>query len=388
MSEFKFELEGVLADARNKTGLDDFGPDDFLPGLEKLLDTYDQAGYDEKGRKRQRRRLVDLLSARLRIENGFKRFPEIKNEKIKAPMLLTGLPRTGTSALLNLLSNDEVARSLPLWEGLNPDPIEDFEHGKPDPRYLAMKKFYDDLQAKDPNFKKIHSTSADTPEECIHLLNHTFRDVQFGIETMMEPYGSWFQQQDLTPSYLYYADILRMLQWQRPGRAGANSRWLLKSPCHLWALDQLASLFPDCAIIITHRNPLQCVTSYASMMAAMMNNRECDKQELGPVVMEYLAAKLERSLQHRENINPSRILDIQFNDFIDDSMATVDKIYQHFEFDMSEETRQTMLAYVNEHPMGKHGKHDYQLDEYGLTEQQILNRFGFYIDRFNIPMGE
>lgn len=386
MSEYKFDLAGVRADAMRKTGLDDFGPEDYLPGLEKLLETYDTAGYDEKGRKRQRRRVVDLLSARLRIENGFKRFPEIKQEQIKAPMYLTGLPRTGTSALLNLLSNDEVVRPLPLWEGLNPDPMEDFEHGKDDPRYLAMKAFYDDLQAKDPNFKKIHSTSADTPEECIHLLNHTFSDVQFGIETMMEPYGSWFQQQDLTQSYAYYADILRMLQWQRPGSAGSDSRWLLKSPCHLWALDQLVALFPDCSIIITHRNPLQCVTSYASMMAAMMNNRECDKKALGPVVMEYLAAKLERSLEQRQAIDDKRILDLQFNDFIDDGLATVDKIYQHFDLPMTDKTRQAMQAYADEHPMGKHGKHDYQLDEYGLSEQQILDRFGFYIERFAIPM--
>lgn len=251
MTQINFDMNTLLQEAQQKIGLSDFGSDDFKSGLQTLLQTYDQNGYTEKGRHKSRKRVLDLLCARLRIENAFKLHPEIRNEKIVAPMYLTGLPRTGTSALLNLLANDPDARPLYMWEGFNPEPMEGLPKGAPDPRYTAMKA-WEEENAKNAHFKKIHSTSVDTPEECIHLLNHTFCDVQYGAETMMEPYGSWFQQQDLHKSYAYYADLLRMVQWQRPGK-----RWLLKSPAHLWTLDILTEMFPDCSIIITHRNPLE-----------------------------------------------------------------------------------------------------------------------------------
>ncbi|HQQ63061.1 MAG TPA: sulfotransferase [Pseudomonadales bacterium] len=381
MTEAAFDLPTLLAEATAATGLEDFGPDDFKEGLQKLIETYTSNGFDERGVKRNRKRLVKLLQVRLRMEAAWKNHPEIREVPIRAPMFLTGLPRTGTSALLNLLSQDPAARPLKLWEGMSPDPLPGNPAENQDPRYIQLKSFYEEAHKKNPDFDKIHFTNADTPEECIHLLNHTFQDVQFGVETMMEPYGSWFQQQDHMPSYRYYADILRMLQWQRPGQ-----RWLLKTPGHLWALDCLVTLFPDCSIIITHRNPLECVTSYASMMESMLIGRDFDRKDFGPVVMEYLARKVESSLRQREHIDPSRIIDLQFNEFIADGVGTVRKIYQHFAMPMSADIENRFLQYAQAHPMGKHGKHDYRLEEYGLTEQRILDRFAFYIDRFQVPM--
>ena len=369
-----FDLDPLLAEAQQLTGLSDFGTQDFRSGLKILLQTYDQNNYTDTGRYKSRKRVLDLLCARLRIENAFKLHPEIHNEKIVAPMLLTGLPRTGTSALLNLLANDPAARPLFMWEGFNPEPIEGLPKGEIDPRYKAMKD-WEEQNAKNSGFKKIHSTTVDTPEECIHLLNHTFCDVQYGAETMMEPYGSWFQQQDLHGSYAYYADLLRMLQWQRPGE-----RWLLKTPGHLWALDILIEMFPDCSIIITHRNPLECVTSYASMMAALMVNRTFDKTQLGPVVLEYLARKMDKAMNVRAHHSSARFLDIHFEDFVSDPLATAERIYRHFHLPLADATLAAMRNYAESHPMGKHGKHEYQLEEYGLTEQAILSRFDAYIN--------
>ena len=381
MTDPAFDLTTLLAEASAATGLTDFGPKDFQEGLQKLIETYTTNGFDERGVKRNRKRLVKLLQVRLRIEAAWHQHPDIRHVPITAPMFLTGVPRTGTSALLNLLSQDLAARPLKLWEGMSPDPLPGNPPEAEDPRYIGLKQFYEEAHKKNPGFDKIHYTTADTPEECIHLLNHTFQDVQFGLETMMEPYGSWFQQQDHMPSYRYYADILRMLQWQRPGE-----RWLLKTPGHLWALDCLTALFPDCSIIITHRNPIECVTSYASMMEAMLTGRTFDRKQFGPVVMEYLARKMESSLQQREHISADRILDLQFTDFITDGVGTVRRIYQHFNIPMTAETENRFQQYAEGHPMGKHGKHDYRLEEYGLTEQQILERFRFYIERFSVPV--
>jgi len=385
MTQISFDINALLQEAQQKTGFTNFGDDDFKAGLKVLLETYDHNGFTEKGRYKNRKRVLDLLCARLRIENAFTLHPEIRDPNnhaldIKAPMFLTGLPRTGTSALLNLLAVDPATRPLYMWEGFNPEPVEGLPKGAPDPRYTAMKA-WEQENAKDAKFKKIHSTSVDTPEECIHLLNHTFCDVQYGAETMMEPYGSWFQQQDLHKSYHYHADLLRMLQWQRPGE-----RWLLKTPGHLWALDILIEEFPGCSIIITHRNPLECVTSYASMMAALMINREFDKRELGPVVMEYLARKMEKAIAIRKKTDPARFIDIQFEDFIEQPLQTANRIYDHFHMPMSSDVTQRMKNYADAHPMGQHGKHEYQLDEYGLSADQILKRFEFYIREYKPRM--
>lgn len=373
MSDAAFDMPTLLAEASAATGLQDFGSDDFKVGLQKLIDTYTNNGFDERGIKRNRKRLVKLLQVRLKIEDAWKKHPDIRDVPIKAPMFLTGLPRTGTSALLNLLSQDAAMRPLKLWEGMSPDPLPNNPAEKDDPRYIQLKTFYEEAHKKNPNFDKIHYTTADTPEECIHLLNHTFQDVQFGVEVLMEPYGSWFQQQDHLPSYHYYADILRMLQWQRPGE-----RWLLKAPAHLWALDCLTTIFPDCSIVITHRNPLECVTSYASMMESMLIGREFDRKQFGVVVLEYLARKMEASLAQRKTISPQRIVDVQFNDFIHDSVGVAKKIYTHFHLPITKDVEASWQRYADEHPMGKHGKHDYRLEEYGLTEQQVRDRFAFY----------
>lgn len=379
MSEINFDFDTVIADAREKSGLTDLGNTDFQAGLKVLLQTYDNNGFSERGRKRLRRRVVDLLATRMRIEAAWKQYPEILEEQIKQPLYLTGLPRTGTSALLNLLANDPASRPLKLWEGMTPDPCEDFEPGKEDPRYLMMKAWQEEQNRKNPDFSKIHHTTADTPEECIHLLNHTFSDVQFGMETMMEPYGSWFQEQDLGPSYRYYADMLRMLQWQRPG-----DRWLLKSPAHLWALDKIVDMFPDACIIITHRNPLEAVTSYASMMNALMVERDFDRKTLGPTVMEYLARKVEASMAQRQALPSGRVLDIQYKDFTSDSLAVVRRIYDTFELPLSETTDAAFQRYADTNKLGKHGKHEYDFAEFGLDRDTVIKRFEPYIQKYDI----
>jgi len=335
-----------------------------------LLETYRSNGYAERSYRQLRGRVVSLLAERLRIEDAWKQHPEIREVPIVAPMYLTGLPRTGTSALLNLLSTDPAMRPMALWEGTNPAPLPGRPPKEEDHRYVELKGFLDHLYSENPEFGAIHHTTADTPEECIHLLNHTFADVQFGVEVLMEPYASWFRSQDHHAAYRYYADILRMLQWQRPGE-----RFLLKSPAHLWALDVLVELFPDCSIVVTHRDPVESVVSYASMMMAMMTGRELDPRDLGPTVLEYLAAKMDQAVACREKIAPGRILDVDYTDFIDDPLAVAHSIYRHFDLPLSAEVEESWAAHAASHTQGGHGTHEYGLGEYGLTEEVVRARF-------------
>ena len=373
--------EKLLDEARERTGLSDFGDERFREGLRVLLETYERAGLTEKGRKTARRRVAQLLQTRLRIEAAFRRHPETREREIRSPVYLTGLPRTGTSALFNLLGMDPASRPLLTWEGMHPDPIEGLAPGQEDPRLAAMRERYEQARASGLSFDAIHFVRPDGPEECVLLQAHAFCDVQIGVEPLMEPYGSWFQKQDLRPMYAYYGDLLKLLDWQRPGQ-----RWLLKSPAHLWALDILVEMFPDACIIQTHRNPMQILPSYCSMMAALMSQREgLDKTELGPVVLEFLARSLERGLAARERSDSSRFVDVDYRQFVDDPMASVKEIYRAFDLQLSEATERTMQEYVDANPQKKHGAHRYSMDEYGLTPERVKTRLKFYIDRFDLP---
>ena len=166
MSDIDFDLATLLADARKTAGLDDFGSDDFFPGLEKLLETYERNNFTKAARKSLRQRMLDLLVSRLNVEAAWKRHPEVLDLPITRPLFLTGLPRTGTSALLNVLSNDPATRELKLWEAHNPSPLEGLAPGEEDPRYQQIKAYYDHMNATS-DFKKIHYMTADSAEECI-----------------------------------------------------------------------------------------------------------------------------------------------------------------------------------------------------------------------------
>ena len=200
----------------------------------------------------------------------------------------------------------------------------------------------------------------------------------------MSPFREWFQAQDLRPTYAYYRDLLKLLDWQRPGE-----RWLLKSPAHLWALDILVEMFPDVCIIQTHRNPLQIIPSYCSMMAALMRIRESiDPRELGPTVLEYLARSLERGLAARDSSAPERFLDVDYHSFVERPMQTVEQIYGHFGLELGSETADAMRAHIRENPQHRHGSHRYSLPEYGLSAEAVCARLADYIERFDLPTGE
>lgn len=382
MTEVDFAEEGVLAAAREATGLDDFGDESFREPLRMLLRTYDENAYSEKARRRNRRRVLTLLGTRLKIEDAFARHPEIRERRISRPMVLTGLPRSGTSALFNTLACDPATRALLLWEAMNPDPVEGLGPDDPDPRREMIEGYYASLREKNPDFTKIHFASADTPEECVLLHAFSLNGVHLGTEVMLEPYASWYRKQDLRPMYAYYADLLRMLDWQRPGE-----RWLLKAPAHMWAIDALIETFPDVSIVWNHRNPLECTASACSMTAMLMDGREgFDPTELGPVVMDFYATSLERGLAARDRQDPRRFFDVGFGRLVDDPMAVVRDIYAHFGLEMAPAAERAIADHVAANPKGKHGAHEYGLEEYGLTPEAARARFAPYIERFGIEV--
>jgi hypothetical protein len=378
VSAAAFEEAAVLAEARAAAKLEDFGGDEFLPGLRALCRTYDASAWSEKGRTRNRRRLVNLLATRLKVQAAFAQHPEILARPVTQPVVLTGLPRSGTSALFSLLGADPAARPLRLWETQCPDPLA-LPPGTPDPRRAAIDAYYAQGREKRPEFTKIHFTSADTPEECVLLHAYAMHGVQMGVEIFVEPYASWYQAEaaDLRAMYDYQKRVMQLLDWQRPGE-----RWLLKAPAHLWGLDALIATFPDVAIVWNHRDPLACIASACSMTQALMATLEFDPKQLGPAVLEFYSRSLDRGLAVREKADAARFFDVPYAEFTSDPLACAERIYAHFALPLPPAAREAIRAFAAENPEGKHGKHEYDLAQYGLDEERVRARFAGYVARF------
>lgn len=376
-----FDVDTLLAKARAETQLDDYGDSRFEEGLRVLCRTLETtAGLSDKGVRINAGRLSRLLATRLRVERAFARHPEVRDRKIERPMFLTGLPRTGTSATFNLLGMDPAARPLLLWEGTFPDPLEGLAPGAPDPRHLAMRDHFARAREKNPEFTRIHFADADTPEECVIPMAITFENVHNGIEVLMDPYASWFRARDLRPQYVYYRELLKLIDWQRPGE-----RWLLKSPAHLWAMDVIVDVFPDCCIVLTHRDPVEAIASYCSMMETLLASQGCSPQPgLGATVLDFCATSLERGYAVRDAADPRRFIDLRFADFVADPMTAVRSIYEHFELPLTRAAEEAMERHVRDNPRGKHGDHEYDLARFGLDEAAVRDRLGWYIDRFGL----
>lgn len=374
-----FDEHELLEEAKRATGLSDFGSDDFRPGLRALIGLAERNPMTEKGLAQHRTRLVMLLSTRLKLEEAFRRHPEIREREIVRPMFLTGLPRSGTSALFNLLAADPAARPLLLWEGIFPDPNWDLAPGEEDPRHAAMKAVSEQTRAKNPDFTKAHFADADTPEECVLLHAFALDGGQLGYELMLEPYASWFAGHDLGPLYRYYADLLRLLDWQRPGE-----RWLLKTPSHLWALDTLVETFPDCSIVWNHRDPATCIASISSMIYMIVRDRvEISPEAFGPLVLKHYADSMDRALAARDHLDERRFIDVDYDALVKDNLGAAEAIYRKFGLDL-DAARPSIEAYAAGHPQGKHGKHEYDLASYGLTRERVYERFAAYVERFGL----
>jgi len=373
----EFDEAALLAEASAEAGLADFGRG-HLPGLRMLLRTYAEQPYSERGRARNRRQLVRLLVTRLRVLDALGRHPEIRARAIRTPWFLTGLPRSGTSALFNLLAADPSARALLNWEARIPEPLEGHPPGAPDPRRATLAASYERGRAEHREFAAMHYTSVDTPEECVLLMGSAFHGVVSGVEVMLDPYASWYREQPLDGLYAYYADLLRLLDWQRPGE-----RWLLKSPAHLWGIRELLATFPDARIVWSHRDPVASIASMCSMTHLLMRAWiEVDPRTLGARVLDFYATSLERGLAARDACDAARFVDVYHDEIAGDPIALGECIYACFGRPLEAAARDAIARHALAHPKGEHGGHDYRLEDYGITRDEVERRFAAYAARF------
>lgn len=372
--------EHLIAKAEQETGLSDWGGEDWRPALDVLVQSLDgEAQLNLMGRMLMKEYLRRLLVNRLKVQADFKAHPEILQVPIKRPVFIVGLPRTGSTLLQRLLSRDPDVRSLQTWEMWYPSPPPQAETYYTDPRIELTRRRLKMLNWSAPDFNAVHEMEAGEPEECISLLQMTLASSCFELMAPIPAYASWLRQQSQQGPYRYYRKLLQLLQSKYE-----KHHWVLKSPFHLFGIEALMELFPDAVIIQTHREPTKVIPSFSSLYSVMhkLVSNAADEKTLGPFVLDRLADASSDSLRMRERYGEDRFFDVSYRDLLADPFGTVKSIYDRFGYELTPDAANIMKRWHESSPQHKHGVHNYTLEQFGLSAEQVNARFARYRERF------
>jgi hypothetical protein len=345
----------------------------------------EQGGFNGAGVMQQHSFILGLLKNRLLVQDLLRRHPEILEEHIAAPIIICGLPRTGTTHLHNLMSADPALRSLPYWESLEPVLAEREQPapGAPDPRKERTATALSFLDTAMPYFKRMHEMTVEHTHEEIQLLAMDFSTMLFETTAPMPMWRDHYLARDQRSSYAYLAQVLKVLQWLRGG-----SRWVLKSPQHLEQFPALVDTFPDATFVVTHRDPVSVTASMVTMLAysARLTRDHVDLETLGRYWADRLERMLGRCADERGVLPVARTIDVRFDEFMADDLAMVARVYDLAGHPLDERSRASMAAFTAEHPRGKFGTVEYDLAQFGLDAQERRETMRFYTDRFAVTL--
>jgi hypothetical protein len=377
-------VEEIIAAASKQTGLSDIGDPAALEGLERLLKAYaEEARFTERGSQMAHADLVTAMAIRMKIEGWLRDHPQLLDAPIDKPLFVFGLPRTGTTLMINLLASDPVRRSFLRWEAYDPVP-------PPRPEELHAGPRFEEAEAKSqmaleymPHIAAIHFEHADSPTECQFLMTPSFAAQVYEAQADIPSWRSWFlHEADYMPAFRFHKRTLQVLQHN------AGGRWTLKNPWHPLFLDELTTVYPDAQLVMTHRDPADVVGSCCSLIkyVRQIYSDDVDLKGIGESFIDTFAVMIERTLAYKQKHGWDSIFDVQYADTVSDPIGTVRGIYRHFGEPLTPEAEAAMNGYLADNPKGKHGKHEYVLEEYGLTRQGVHERFSEYIERFEIPV--
>ena len=380
-----FKPAQLLADATAATGgLTDFGDASFRPALEQVCKAYNsEGGLSDMGKELLKQKLTGHLANRLRIEDYFRRHPEIAQEDVAAPLVIVGLPRTGTTKLQRLLSRDQRFWSMMFWESQFPVPLPDETLEKPTARIAAAKGIVDYMVGSMPKLLAIHPMAAEEADEEVMLMEHSFYSA-FDSYANVPGYVSWLDAQDQTPAYRFLKRSLQFFQWQKRKRGITGERWLLKTPHHLLRMDILLREFPGVQVVQTHRDPVQSIPSIASFIDTLWRiyGTDVDASAAGRSWSERMRRGLSHTMKVRDAAKASQFLDVQFIDTVKRPMDVVARIYEFIGWTLTPEADRAMRAWLAEDEKSHAGgAHDYTPEMFGLSEAQLERDFADYRDR-------
>lgn len=376
--------DDVLAEACEKTGLDDFGPDDFREGLAVLCESINgEARLNELGELAVRDTVVNSLANRLRVFDWIRRHPEVARERIEAPIVVIGMFRAGTTFLSQLLDQDPHNRALLRWEASDSAPPPSPANFRSGPRVDAARLSNDMLEELNPRMTAIHHEDAAGATECIAVMSQDFKSLSWEAITNVSAYSRWLLTSDQGSAYEYHRSTLQVLQ-----SGGVRGQWTLKSPHHALALDALTAVYPDARLVLLHRDPVVLCASVCSLISTLSGT--FSDADHTAYVAEHWTAMLEESVKRIEAFRAAHpehpIVDVQYADLLDDPLGTVDDLYAACGAELDPGARDAMAAYVTAHPKTEFGTHGYDPAEFGLDAGELAERFAGYVDRYDVAV--
>ncbi|HNR14234.1 MAG TPA: sulfotransferase [Thermodesulfobacteriota bacterium] len=375
----------LLAAAEERTGLSFGGNRGFLTPLRVLLASMEEEAHlSQAGRYMNYYAFVRLLANRLLFEREKSLLPLDRCRDDKRYLFIAGLPRTGTTLLHNLLSQNPHSHHIRLCDGLHPfpPPTPATWNDETEPRIEKTRKYVAAINEAAPDFPKIHFLDATGPEECQWLFAHCFVDTIFAIRMYLPSYYQWLLNQDHSASYAEYHDMLRIL-----GKHFSFDQWVLKAPRHLLFLDALFTEFPHACIIWPHRDLAKVIPSLCSMTQAMRRgfSDQPHDQDIGAQEFTFITDMLRRAANVRSSVDPARFYDLHYQELMADPLGAAKKIYRYFDIPYSDTMEQGMIRWLQKNPQNKHGRHGYSLEQYGLTRERIRSEFAEYQEQYSIP---
>jgi Sulfotransferase family len=376
----------VLGAAMAETGLSDFGPGDFRERLAIWLQALDEdKGLNDFGRASNVQSLIRFAANRLKIEDHLRKHPEITDIKIEKPIIIAGLPRSGTTHLVNVIAQHPALRSMELWETNEPVPL-DNEHiwtsDESNPRYVRSNEVWDVMVRVLPHWAAMHEWAPGHVHEECELQSFDFASYMLDWFARVPRWQQYYYEHDQTPHYLYAKKVVQIMTWFK----GPN-RWVMKSPPNMENLPAVFAAYPDATVAITHRDPVAVLQSAITMMAYLdrLRRHEADL----PGLAEYWIARIERLLRRcvedRARVPQGRVIDVMFHEYMSDQMGTVERICAANGLEITPEAQARFAAYLGENQRHKHGRVHYDLaGQFGVDIGALRERFAFYYDAFPV----
>jgi len=364
-SMVSLDADELIATAVRHTGLTDFGPDDWREPFALLTQSLkEEADLHLWGRLMTRTELLNGLEQRLQIEAAFTAHPEINDEVIDRPIIIVGLPRSGTSILHEILAQDERLMAPSSWELLYPAPPPEAASYRTDPRIERAHHLFTQYARVAPTFEAMHEMGAWVPNECAVAFKIAFRSGHTAGLSYIPTYANWLFAADLTPAYRYYRRILQLLQWRNP-----RMRWLLKSPDHQPYLPTLFNVFPDAQVVLTHRDPLRAQASATNMIGTlywMRSDRSFDAAGFESLLdPRFTAQRLNQMIDWIEQgvLPRQQLIDMHYSDLMADPSGSVQALYDRLGIEWSTQARHAAKRHLQSKPKGKFGAHLYKTEE-------------------------
>jgi len=369
----------LMSEASLQAGRSEFGPGDFREGLRVLLESLEKdadlsPSTDARVVGDLRRRLVN----RLEVEAWYRDHPELEALPLRGPVDINGLPRTGTTALSNMLSLDPQFRCLRQWEQAKPCPPPILEEEASDPRRLDEMVEMEKLR---PAIEAMHLFDAEAAVEDGEVLGMAFHGQQYTLPVWS--YHAWWRDCEMGPTYRYHRRVVTLLQSRRP-----PDLWLFKAPHHKFHLEAIAAAYPDVRFLMTHRDPARVVPSWASLVSAILPAAagERDLQRLGREASEHLRIGMQNAIAARGRLGEKRFFDVHHRELNADPMGVLERIYAFLELELRPEVRREIDCWQQANRSGSHGTHSYTPEQFGLSKAQLHSDYDFYIRHFDIPV--